>query len=465
MMYDQAKILVLDDDITFLEQMPDILGGYGRIDCYPTIDQGLASIETTFYDIAVLDLNFESDRRTGLDVFKQIMALDRGIDVIMITGETDPRRIFELVNSGVRRFIPKPADISEIRSTVVGILEEREQRRRQVAAHSGGVSRSDTSLIGKSQSMQLVREMVSRIVEMGTKDILIQGETGTGKELVAQLIARTASPLKPLLAINCAAVNENLIQSELFGHVRGAFTGADRNKVGLFEAAQGGYVFLDEIGDMPLSQQPKLLRAIQERKISPVGVVEEKAVNFRTISATHKDLRQAVTQDTFREDLYYRISTATIILPPLRERLEDLPELVQHFLIQQSKRCSITDDAMNLLSSYSWPGNVRQLASAVEAMVMRAENGVIRVAQAIQAVPDLAGMSSTKIKLAVTGTFGMQLIARERARFERAIIEAKGDRTEAAKTLGIPRTTFFRKAKELGLVKSRQERSLSGLKQ
>jgi transcriptional regulator with PAS, ATPase and Fis domain len=214
---------------------------------------------------------------------------------------------------------------------------------------------------------------------------------------------------------------------------------------------------------MPLSQQPKLLRTLQERKINRVGEVEERPVNFRTISATHRDLRKAATEGQFREDLFYRISKATVTLPALRERIEDVRELTESFLLRHTKRYEITEDAMNLLLSYNWPGNVRQLEAVLEGMIIRANDGTIRIAQVVQTIPELAGLSPSKIKKAVVGSYGIQLIAKERSRFERAIIEANGDRTLAAKNLGLPRTTFFRKAKELGLVRSRQERSLVGI--
>ena len=468
MIYDGVKILVLDDDISFLEQIPEILGGYGKVDCYQTIDQGLAAIESTYYDIAILDRNFDNDsrNRTGLDVFKQIVALDRGVDVIMISGESDPRRIFELVNSGIHRFIPKPANVSEIRETVASILEDREERKRRLAlSQDMGRGHSTPALIGNSPQMRQTREQIERLVANGAKCILLQGETGTGKGVVAKYIAQLADPLKPLVAVNCGALNDNLIQSALFGHVKGGFTGAERNKMGVFEAAAGGYVFLDEIGDMPLSQQPNLLCTLQEGTITRVGEVKPIPVNFRVISATHKDLKSAVANGLFREDLLYRISKAILTLPPLRERSSDITELVRHFLSIQSKRCSITDDAMNLLVSFDWPGNVRQLESVVENMVIYCDNGMIRSAQVIHALPELGKLPPSKLKRAMVGTYGMQLIARERHRFERAIIDANGDRTVAAKNLGLPRTTFFRKAKELGLVRSRTERSLIGLKQ
>ncbi len=462
MRFEPARILVLDDDISFLEQMPDILGGFGQIDTYQTIDQGLAAVEATFYDIAVLDLNFENDIRSGLDVFRRIMSLDQGVDVVMITGETDARRIFDLVNAGVHHFIPKPASIEEIRSRVAAIIEERERRKQILRVSQNLGSRpGNPILIGSSAQMNQLREQIARVVQNDVKDVLIQGETGTGKEIVARHLVGTAGRPDRLIPINCGALNENLIQSELFGHVRGAFTGADRDKTGVFEAAGGGYVFLDEIGDMPISQQPKLLRALQERRVTRVGEVEERNVHFRTISATHIDLRLAVAEGRFREDLYFRISKETILIPSLRERIGDIHELVLHFLSLQTKKCTITDEAINLLRSYRWPGNIRELQSVVDRAVIRADKGIIRSAQVVQVLPELAALSSRKIKKALVGSYGVQLIAAERQRFHKAIIEANGSRDTAAKLLGLPRSTFFRKAKELGLVKDRRSESLS----
>jgi two-component system, NtrC family, response regulator HydG len=451
-----ARILVVDDDVSFLEQMPDILEGLGDVDCFCTLDQGIAAVTSKYYDIAILDLNFENEQRTGLDVFKRILALDRGVDVMMITGETDPRRVFELANLGIRRFVTKPIDIEEVREQVEGILADRALRRRCVDLSN---ERQAGALIGSSAAMRSLRESIAQIVASGTKDILIQGETGTGKEVVAKSIASAADNSGRFLPINCSGLNENLIQSELFGHVKGAFTGADRDKRGIFEAAGGGYVFLDEIGDMPLSQQPKLLRTLQERMVQRVGEVEEKEVSFRTISATHHSLKDAVANGKFREDLYFRISKEVIVVPPLRERIEDLRELVLYFLAKQSKKCSITEDAIRLLQSFDWPGNVRQLESAVEAMAIRCE-GVIRPPHVLRVVPELASLKPTEIRQAALGNFGVQLINKEKQRFQKAIIEANGDREKAAARLGIPRSTFYRRAKELGIGRSRRQRSL-----
>jgi len=452
-----ARILVLDDDISFLEQMPDILDGFGEIDCFQTIDQGLAAVSSKFYDVAILDLNFENEQRTGLDVLRRILSLDRGVDVIMITGETDPRRIFEMVNSGIHRFIPKPANVDEIQRQVSAVIDDRRMRRQSVERSL--VDTGGGALIGNSQAMHKIREQIAHIVNSGARDVLIQGETGTGKEVVARYIAAQADRSGRFLPVNCGALSENLIQSELFGHVKGAFTGADREKKGIFEAAGGGYVFLDEIGDMPLSQQPKLLRALQERSIQRVGEVEERAVSFRTISATHIPLKAAVEAGRFREDLYFRISKEVIVVPPLRERTEDVHELVLHFISRQSKKCTITCEAIQLLQSYGWPGNVRQLESAIEAMAIRCD-GVIRPAQVLRVLPELASLNTVQIKRAVVGSYGMQLIQQEKLRFKKAILEASGDRAKAAELLGLSRATFFRKAKEMGLVRTWRQRSM-----
>lgn len=230
---------------------------------------------------------------------------------------------------------------------------------------TGGVQ-----LIGRSPSMTRIREELAYIVESGAKDILLTGETGTGKEVVARTIATMADPAKRFVPINCGAISDGLAESELFGHVRGAFTGADRDRVSAFEAVGGGFVFLDEIGDMPTHQQSKLLRVLQERKVQRVGSLDERTVSFRCISATNANLKEAISQKRFREDLYYRIAKVELRLPALRERAEDIPELVHYFLgkHQSGDSFSIADSAMSLLQLYAWPGNVRQLQAVVDSI-------------------------------------------------------------------------------------------------
>jgi transcriptional regulator with PAS, ATPase and Fis domain len=211
--------------------------------------------------------------------------------------------------------------------------------------------------------MQELRANVHEAVQSGAKDILLLGEPGTGKEVVAKLIAQLADPSRRFIPIHCGAISDGIAESELFGHVKGAFTGADKDRASAFEAVGGGFVFFDEIGDMPLHQQAKLLRVIQERKVQRVGSIEERQVSFRSISATNVTLEDAIKEKRFREDLYYRLAKIKISIPALRERLEDIPELVHFFLSQRdtASQFTITDGALSLLKSFHWPGNVRQL--------------------------------------------------------------------------------------------------------
>lgn len=449
------KILALDDDATWLDQIPMMFEDLGfEIHSYANIDQGLIAVENYFYDVVLLDLNFAGDRRTGLDVFRRIVAKDSEVDVIVISGETDPKRLIEIMNSGITHFIPKPASLKEIREAVLSILRKRQLRRDAILS----TTKKGTLLVGSSSSAIKLKADIMQAAKMGIKDILIQGETGTGKEVVARSIAELADSATRLFPVHCAAINDGIAESELFGHIKGAFTGADRDRIGAFEAAQGGFVFLDEIGDMPLHQQAKLLRVLQERKVQRVGSTEERQVSFKSISATHVNLENAVMDKKFREDLYYRIAKYSIRIPPLRERLEDIPDLVIYFLSSRFKNeYTITPQAIDMLFSYHWPGNVRQLESVIEMMVYRCENKVIREKDVCQAIPDLSKLFTPKQALQLLGKFGHSPISQERKRFQKALVDSSGDRTKAAQLLNMSRATFFRRMKELGLVNERRK--------
>lgn len=448
------KILAIDDDPTLLEQIPIIFEEQGyEVHAYANIDQGLIAIENNFYDIVLLDLNFAGDRRTGLDLFRVISAKDSEVDVIVLSGETDPKRLVEIMNAGITHFIPKPASVDEIRNSVVTSVRKKEIRRDSILL----TSKKNTLLIGSSKLALKLKTDVVHAAKVGVKDILIQGETGTGKEIVAKSIAEIADPSKRLYPVHCAAINDGIAESELFGHVRGAFTGADRDRLGAFEAAQGGFVFLDEIGDMPLHQQAKLLRVLQERKVQRVGSTEERSVSFKSISATHVNLENAIVDKKFREDLYYRIAKYTIQVPPLRERMEDIPELVTFFLSTRFKNeITITPQAVDLLFTYHWPGNIRQLESIIETMVYRCEKKIIREKDVCQAIPDLSHLFTPKQAITLLGKLGYSPISQERKRFQKALVDSSGNRTKAAQLLNMSRATFFRRAKELGLVAQRR---------
>jgi DNA-binding NtrC family response regulator len=451
MMADRTpKILALDDDATWLDQIPIIFEGMNyEVQSYANIDQGLIAIENNFYDVILLDMNFIGDKRTGLDVFRRIAAQDSEVDVIVISGETDPKRLVEIMNSGITHFIPKPATLDEIRASVVSAIKKKQLRRESLLL----TTKKNTLLVGSSPAALKLKADILQAAKVGVRDILIQGETGTGKEIVARSISEIADPSSRLYPVHCGAINDGIAESELFGHVKGAFTGADRDRVGAFEAAQGGFVFLDEIGDMPLHQQAKLLRIIQERKVQRVGSTEERTVSFKSISATHVNLENAVIDKKFREDLYYRIAKYTIRIPALRDRMEDIPELVMFFLTVRFKNeYTITPQAIELLFTYHWPGNVRQLESVIEMMVYRSENKIIREKDVCQAIPDLSRLFTPKQALNLLGKYGHTPMSQERKRFQKALVDSTGDRTKAAQLLNMSRATFFRRAKELGLV-------------
>lgn len=448
------KVLALDDDTSWLSQVPLILEDQCEVLTASTIDQGITAIQNHFFDVILLDMNFEGDPRSGIDVFRLIQAADKGADVIVISGETKPERLIQIMNAGVTSFLPKPVPPKDVRNVISKVIEQRELKLRALNIQQ---SQNDAiPLIGNSLAIRKLREEISRVVNAGVKDILLLGETGTGKEVVARAIAYLADPSKRFVPIHCGAISDSLVESELFGHIKGAFTGADRDKIGAFEAAGGGFVFLDEIGEMPTSHQTKLLRVIQERKIQKVGSHEEKNISFRTISATHVNIEEAIIHKKFREDLYYRIAKAKIKIPSLRERLEDIPALVHHFINQNGKaKISITNDAIELMKVYHWPGNVRQLQSLIENVCNSVEGTVIREKDICQAMPALASIYGNRTTKLLVKRFGTSLLSQEKERFEKALFEAQGNRDLAASALGMSRATFFRRLKELGLVKER----------
>jgi DNA-binding NtrC family response regulator len=459
MLRQTPKILAIDDDSTWLDQVPLILEGLYEVKTAQSIDQGLGAIEREFFDVVLLDLNFDGDERSGLDLFRKIQSIDAAADVIVISGETRPERLVQILNAGISHFIPKPASPKEVRSSIKEVIERRESRLRALNQAVGKSFKGKSlEIVGSSVAMQELRAQVLEAVESGARDILLIGETGTGKEVVAKKIAELSDPSGRMIPIHCGAISDGIAESELFGHVKGAFTGAEKDRASAFEAVGGGFVFLDEIGEMPLHQQAKLLRVIQERKVQRVGSIEERTVHFRTLSATNKDLRDAIHNKVFREDLFYRIAKVTITIPTLRDHLEDIPELVHYFLGKKTQKTSITitEGALGLLKSYHWPGNIRQLEAAVDTMAYKASEGIIQEKHVCQVVPEIGELSVSRVRKTFLGKKGAAFISGERKRFQSALIESHGDRTQAAKLLDMSRATFFRRAKELGIIGGRR---------
>ena len=451
------RILAIDDDQDWLNQIPMILDGECIVDGFPTVDQGMQAIQQGDYDIILLDINFDGDSRSGLDLFRRIHAVDRGADVIVISAETNGDRLVAIFNAGATMSVAKPASPDQVREAVRKTLRNREIRFRALHLATSTDPKLGPILIGNSPVMLRLRADILRVVNCKAENILLTGESGTGKEVVAKTIAMQGDRVGRMVVVNCGALSDGLIEAELFGHTKGSFTGAVGERVGAFEAANGGYLFLDEVGEMPLHQQPKLLRVLQERSFQKIGTNHESPVNFRMIAATHVDLDKAVEEKRFREDLKYRIAREIIRIPSLRERLEDIPELVAWYLatVPAHRNKKFTNEAMELLQAYSWPGNVRQLHSVAETLCNRCTENVVREKDVCQAIPEVSTIFASQATKALVGRYGTQLITSEKRRFEKAIIEAHGDRTKAAEILGLSRATFFRKAKDLGLVKAR----------
>ncbi len=446
------KILAIDDDVSWLSQVPLILEDQCDVTCFSSIDQGVQAIQSQLYDAILLDMNFNGDPRDGIDLFRVIQATDRGADVVVISGETRPERIVHVMKAGVTNFLPKPTTPNQIRETLQVLLSAKKLRQRSLQKSLGD---GENSLIGDSLPMQRLRQEIAQVIRSGVKDILLMGETGSGKEVVARTIFKAAQTSGKFNPIHCGALSDGLVESELFGHVKGAFTGADKDRISAFESVGDGFIFFDEIGDMPLHHQAKLLRVVQERKIQRVGSLEERPVNFRSISATHVNLEEAVIKKSFRQDLYYRIAKAKIKIPSLRDRREDIPELVHHFMAQTFPKgeVSMTSDAMELLMSFHWPGNVRQLKATIESLKGMVNGPYVREGDICQVLPQITSVFGNKVSKVLVGKYGASLLNKERSRIQSAMIESLGDRDKAAKILGMSRATFYRRVKELGLIK------------
>ncbi|MBU6386570.1 MAG: sigma-54-dependent transcriptional regulator [Pirellula sp.] len=369
-----AKLLVIDDEANILftieqtlasENLHVLTANSGR--------EGIQRFQQEQPDAVLVDVRLPD--MTGLEVFKQLHQIDAKIPVIIMTAYSRTDNAIEAMRSGAFEYLLKPVDLGRLRSLVEQAIEVSAMNHKLVRLDTGQ-SETDEELgadyiVGNSEVMQTLYKSIGRVAPQDVT-VLLQGETGTGKELVARAIHQYSSrSSKPFLAVNCAAISESLLESELFGHERGAFTGADQRRIGKFEQVSGGTIFLDEIGDMSLSTQAKSLRLLQQQQFERLGGNTTIQTDVRIIAATNKDLKSMVERDEFRQDLYYRLSGFTIVLPPLRERLDDVPAIANHFLKSISQKFARpalrwTDEALHAMKSYSWPGNVRELANAVQ---------------------------------------------------------------------------------------------------
>ena len=368
------KILIVDDE----QSMRDVLSimlkraGYG-VTVANDAEEAIAEINKEIFDLVITDLKMP--KGSGLDVLKAVKSSSPESVVLMITAFASTESAVEAMKLGAYDFLTKPFQVDEVQHIIRNALERRRLSQENVLLKREMVSQSSFErIIGRSEAMQKVFDIVRKVADTKS-NVLICGESGTGKELIARAIHYHSSRGElPFVTVNCSALPETLLESELFGHMKGSFTGAIANKAGLFEVADGGTIFLDEIGETTLATQVKLLRVIQEREFRRVGGNQDVKVDVRIIAATNKDLEKAVGDGTFREDLYYRLDVIPIRLPPLRERSSDIPLLTEHFLDQMSRESgkavpSVTPGAMRALQAHEWRGNVRELENLIERAV------------------------------------------------------------------------------------------------
>lgn len=436
--------------------------------------QGIDLVKQHQPDAVLLDVRLPD--MSGLDAFNIMREIDSQLPVLIITAHATTETAIEAMKRGAFEYLLKPIDLHELREAVASALEL--SRLSRVPAVFDQAEAEDASvkdrIVGLSPTMQQVYKDIGRVAPQNV-NVLILGESGTGKELVARAIYQhSVRTKKPFLAINCAAIPEPLLESELFGHEKGAFTGADRRRIGKFEQADNGTIFLDEIGDMSMATQAKILRLLQDGSFERVGGNQTIATDVRVIAATNHDLQQTISKGRFREDLYYRLSVFTLHLPPLRQRMDDLPLLVEHFVKlfgdQLGKHvASVPRESMQFLSRYDWPGNVRELQSAVKYAIVQMTSevllpsclpeGIRGVSQ--QNLSQTQGQLPLQIEVAAMVRHlvesGHQDIYREihnvvdRPMFEEILRFVEGNQVAASRQLGISRTTFRNKLDSLGL--------------
>lgn len=453
-----ARILVVEDEHAIRLALQGLLRREGHsVALAESGDVALAKLQDESFDLVITDLSLGRGC-SGMDVLHAAKKERPETGVIMITAHGSEKIAVEAMKGGADDYVPKPFDNDELRVVVTRSLDrhrlERENRmlREQLQRDYGF-----DSLIGSGVAMRRVFETVQKVAETDLS-VLIRGESGTGKELVAQALHNSSSRrAAPFVAVNCAAINRELVESELFGHEKGAFTGADRRRIGRFEAADGGTIFLDEIGDMAPETQAKVLRVLEERQLERVGSTETIEVDVRVVSATHRDLEEEVRANRFREDLYYRLRVVEIELPALRERIEDLAALSDRFLGQVADRLGrekkrLGTEALARLSRHVWPGNVRELRNVLErAAVLAAESEIA------EADLQLSGSSETTISIGPDLDLPFAEAKKqtveifERQYLSEALREHEGNVSRTASSIGMVRQSLQQKIRELGL--------------
>ena len=452
-------ILIIDDEKTIRWSLAEALtaSGYETVDA-DTAASGIVRFRETCPDLVLLDMKLPDG--SGLDVLKAIRAEDSTVPIVMMTAYAEVEAAVEAMKHGAYDFIPKPYSVEKLRVSIANAMET-ERLKTEIAYLRSGSSGGSffKHFIGRSPAMQEIFEKIRKIGQSKATTILITGESGSGKELVARAIhAASHDEPRPFMEINCASVPETLLESELFGYEKGAFTDAKARKAGLVELAEGGTLFLDEIGEMGITLQSRLLRVLENKTFRRVGGVKDLTVNTRIVSATNRDLTQAIKDKQFREDLYYRLKVIPLQIPPLRERRDDIPLLVGHFIERFNRELGKSvpmpgTEVIDLLVHYDWPGNVRELKNVIErAMLLDAQDALLVAHLPTEirggAPIDIPATAPRAMAASVTSQFfPMTLRDVERIQIEKTLEETHGNKSRAAAILGISRQTLREKLK------------------
>lgn len=456
---EKQNILIIEDDEEHLNSLSEGIEVFFKdinILKTKTAIEGLKIINNQEIAVAIIDLFLQDKSMSGMDILQEIKSKLLFTEVIMITGHSSIETAVEAMQKGAFTYLRKPINLTELREVLKKALESQNIKLQNQSLKKLVEDKYNLgNIIGKHPSMYKIFEVIKQVAPTNAS-VLIQGESGTGKELIARALHYNSLRKNcPFVAMNCAALSEGILESELFGHEKGSFTGAINQRKGKFEAADTGTLFLDEVGDMPLSTQIKLLRVLEVREFERVGGTMPIKVDVRVIAATNQDLEKLVQEKKFREDLYFRIKVITIKIPPLRDRKSDIPFLVQHFIDAFSKEMKkpinyISKDALKILYEYNWPGNIRELKNAVESMIITTKNEYIDVDDIPEDIK-----SNSKIILNDTSkntlSPGTTVADAEKRLLQETLKYTNGQKTEAAKMLGIGLRTLYRKIKEYNL--------------
>src|SRR5712691_5325353 len=444
------KILVVDDEESIQMLLREALtaGGY-HVTCVGSGVKALDAMQGQLFDAALVDILMpEMD---GLTFLREVKRQDESIEVVIMTGYPTVSTAVEALKQGASDYLPKPLIMDELRHLMARLMERRFLRREVNVLRSRlGEQLAVNELVGSSAAMARVKDIISKVA-VADSPVLIEGESGTGKELVAAAIHRLSARAKgPFIPVNCSAIPADLLESEFFGHIRGAFSGAVADSLGLFRSAHGGTIFLDEVAELPSALQAKLLRVLQEMEVRPVGSSKAYTVSVRVIAATNRNIEEVVKDGSLRQDLYYRLNVVRVQMPPLRERKDDLPALIAHFLRRFNQRfrrevTGISPEALATLTAYDFPGNVRELENLIErAYAMGARDHI--------SLTDLPSLTLSERQSPISTRTLPTLAEVEKELILRALALHKNDKEQSARALGLSRRTIYRRLKEYGLL-------------